>query len=108
VGGLLVSLGFWQACLDEIPTTNDFVFKGPWEYGQLEHGELVLFASLCRTWADRYTESGPIKSAWLLGGRTKQPLWVQAPRSELRQALLTMADLADQAHREDKSLFIET
>ncbi len=108
VGGLLTSLGFWQACRAEIPTRNDFVFRGPWEYGQLEGDELLAFASQCRIWADRYTESGPIKAAWLLGGGTKQPVWVQAPRSEVRQALLTMADLAEQAHREHKGLFIET
>jgi hypothetical protein len=108
IGALLGSVGFWKACRDGIPTNDAWVFKGPWEEGWLEGDELPRFSAECRAWADKYTEAGPIKGRWLVGGKTNPPVWVQAPRSELRSCLLTMAGLADKAHRDGELLFIVT
>jgi hypothetical protein len=112
VAELLASMGFWVECRRTIRTTADqYAFRGPYEGGRIEGEELLAFAQLCHTWADRYIGVGVVKGPDRTGYKLGAEYLVAGPEAEyahVRYTLTNMADLAEHAYRLGGSLFIDT
>jgi hypothetical protein len=96
VGTIFFTEGFWDYCQTHAPIRDRYTYNGPFESGRIEHDEIPAFVEATRTWSRRYEGDGLVQGVY--SGTPDQPRGeAEVTYSELRQALNTIEDAAEQA-----------